>query len=280
MVKQKKIRKTKNLSANVKKVMEIAQDQTKFSQPEHSVIVQEDCLNFLQTLPDNSVDIIITDPAYSGMNQKLKFGNGRIVGQYQKEDNDKWFKEFHDTEENYQAFLSECKRILKDNCATYIMFDSYSLLSLGNLVRKYFDVKNIIVWDKVNMGMGHNFRRRHEFIIYATKGKTKLTSRGIPDVWQIKRILKSKYPTQKPVEVFENMLKASTKIGDVVCDPFVGSGSSAVAALRNGCYFIGSDVCQEACRLTRDRIKFFLTEGYDKFQPEIKGSQQKSLHGF
>lgn len=270
----------KIIPKGVKKVMETVQQQTKFIQPEQAVIVQDDCLSFLKNLSPTSVDIIVTDPAYSGMNQKMKFGNGRIVGQYQKEGNGKWFKEFHDTEENYRNFLSESKRVLKDNSAIYIMFDSYSLLTLGSLVREYFDVKNIIVWDKVNMGMGHNFRRRHEFIVYATKGKTKLSSRGIPDVWQIKRVLRGTYPTQKPVEVFENMIKASAKAGDVICDPFVGSGSSAIAAVRNDCFFIGCDVSPDACHMTRERVKFFLKEGHDNLQENITGHQQKNLNGF
>ncbi len=59
------------------------------------------------------------------------------------------------------------------------MFDSYSLLSLGNIVRNFFDVKNIITWDKVNIGMGHYYRKRHEYIIFATNGIIKTTNRHI-----------------------------------------------------------------------------------------------------
>ena len=66
-----------------------------------------DCISYLQSLPDNSVDCIITDPAYSGMNQHLKLGNGRIVGEYKdKGESGRWFEEFHDTEENYIKFLT------------------------------------------------------------------------------------------------------------------------------------------------------------------------------
>lgn len=273
-------KRNKIISPNAEKIVKIVQSQTRFIQSNRAVVVQEDSISFLKSLPDECVDIIVTDPAYSGMNQKMKFGNGRIVGQYQKEGNGKWFKEFHDTEENYSAFLTECKRVLKDNSPIYIMFDSFSLLSLGSLMRRYFEVKNIVVWDKINLGMGHNFRRRHEFILYATKGKTKLNSRAIPDIWQIKRMIRGKYPTQKPVEVFENMLKASSKIGDLVCDPFVGSGSSAIASIRNKCFFIGCDVCPEACKITRDRVDFFLKNGYDNLQENIKGNQQLKIQGF
>ncbi|ADI73264.1 DNA methylase N-4/N-6 domain protein [Methanohalobium evestigatum Z-7303] len=230
-------------------------------------LYQDDALDFIKGLPENSVDIIVTDPAYSGMNQKMKFGNGRIVGEYKNENNNKWFQEFHDTEDNYRYFLSQCYKVLKDNSHIYIMFDSYSLLSLGNLLREYFNVKNIIVWDKVNMGMGHYFRRRHEFVIFATKGNKKLISRSIPDVWRFKRIYNKCYPTQKPVELFEAMLAGSVDNENLtVCDPFVGSGSSAIAALKKNCNFIGNDTDEKALKTSSERIDSFLKTENDIYQ--------------
>ncbi len=107
-------------------------------------IEQNDVLDFLRTLADSSVDVITTDPAYSGMNQHLKLGSGRIVGDYSAKglDESKWFDEFHDTEENYLNFLGECQRILKPNSHIYIMFDSYSMLTLAPLTRRFFEVQN------------------------------------------------------------------------------------------------------------------------------------------
>jgi site-specific DNA-methyltransferase (adenine-specific) len=231
---------------------------------------QDDCLNFLSKLETGSVDVIITDPAYSGMNNKLKLGKGRIVGKYADKgaDNGKWFTEFQDTEENYAKFLSECKRVLnKKTGHIYIMFDSFSLLSLGHIVRSYFDVKNIITWDKVNLGMGHYYRRRHEFIIFATNGNNrKIKNRKFPDVWRFKRIHNAKYPTQKPVEVFQAMLYASAEPGYTVCDPFVGSGSSVIAAIKNRCNFIGCDISTKSIEVATKRINQFLIDGTDILQ--------------
>src|SRR5688572_10004513 len=103
-------------------------------------IAQDDCIRFLQSIPDKSVDLIVTDPAYSGMNNKLKLGKGRIIGKYSEkgQDKSKWFSEFLDTEENYHVFLAECKRVLRSTGHIYIMFDSFSLLSLAPVVRQYF----------------------------------------------------------------------------------------------------------------------------------------------
>jgi site-specific DNA-methyltransferase (adenine-specific) len=232
-------------------------------------ISRSDCLDMLSNMPDGFVDVIVTDPAYSGMNNKLKLGNGRIVGEYKDKDTEagKWFSEFEDTEDNYRSFLSECRRVLSDDGHVYIMFDSFSLLTLGPLIREYFDVKNIIVWDKVNIGMGHYYRRRHEFIIFATNGNNrKLVNQKFPDVWRFKRIYKAPYSTQKPVEVFEAMIYASAKEGAVVCDPFLGSGSSAIASVINGCSFWGCDVSEEAVGLAKERVRIFRKTGVDPLQ--------------
>lgn len=231
-------------------------------------IYQGDCLDFLRSLPSESVDVIVTDPAYSGMNNKMKFGNGRIVGKYQDANNDKWFQEFKDDPETFLTFLHECKRVLKDDRHIYMMIDSFSLLTLGHIMRDVFNVKNIIVWDKIHIGMGHYFRRRHEFILFASKGSRKLNARNIPDVWRVKRITKSKYPTQKPVEVFDFMLSGSASKNFVVCDPFLGSGSAAIAAIKAGCTFIGADVSEKACKISIERIKEYTASKIDILQKE------------
>ncbi len=229
-------------------------------------IRRQDCIEFLRSLPDESVDVITTDPAYSGMNQHMQFGHGRIVGHYGQAGNDKWFSEFRDDPETYRVFLGECQRVLRDGRHIYIMFDSFSLLSLGHLVREFFDVKGLIVWDKVNIGMGHYFRRRHEQIVFAGKGRRKLSRRDLADVWPVRRLHRAAYPTQKPVELFERMLVGSAEPGFSVCDPFVGSGSSAVAALRNGCDFLGADVDPRAVELARSRCEAVLATGSDPFE--------------
>jgi site-specific DNA-methyltransferase (adenine-specific) len=237
-----------------------------FESTDHRIsIFQDDAIHFLKNLPPASVDLIITDPAYSGMNQKLKLGKGKIIGKYSEagKNHAKWFEEFHDTEANYKTFLQECYRVLKDNRHIYIMFDSYSLLTLTPLVRDVFQVKNLICWDKVNIGLGHYFRRRHELIMFASKGKRALNSKNIPDVWKIKRVVNSPYPTQKPTEVFELMMKGSSEKGFVVCDPFIGSGSSAIAAIKANCTFIGCDISEKAISLSKERVEKFLKTKID-----------------
>jgi site-specific DNA-methyltransferase (adenine-specific) len=227
----------------------------------------QDCIEFLRDLPDGSVDLIVTDPAYSGMNQHMRFGHGRIVGHYGSSDNERWFHEFSDDPDTYRVFLGECRRVLRRDRHVYIMFDSFSMLSLGALVRDFFDVKCVVVWDKVHLGMGHYFRRRHEQIVFASKGRRKLVRRDLPDVWAVPRIHRAAYPTQKPVRLFELMIEASAEPGFVVCDPFCGSGSAGVAALRLGCDFIGADIDPRAVELSRNRLATLTATGQDPLEP-------------
>lgn len=231
-------------------------------------IFHDDAINFLQSLPPDSVDLIVTDPAYSGMNQRLKLGSGKIIGKYNDagKDGAKWFEEFHDTEDNYKTFLQACFRVLKKDRHIYLMFDSYSLLSLAPVVREVFEVKNVLCWDKANIGLGHYFRRRHEFILFASKGKRNLKSKNIPDVWKIKRVTSSAYPTQKPVEVYQLMMKGSADKDFVVCDPFLGSGSAAIAAMKEKCKFLGCDISTKSLSVSKERISHFLNNKEDPFQ--------------
>ena len=245
-------------------------------------IVQQDALAFLGALPPDSVDLIVTDPAYSGMNQHLMLGRGRIVGKYQAKGEDRWFDEFHDTPENYRQFLAECRRVLKPDRHIFIMFDAFSMLSLASTVRAAFEVKNIVTWDKVHLGMGHHFRRQSEFIVFASKGRRALARRDIPDIWRIKRLHRAHYPTQKPVELFEAMIASSKTAADTrftVCDPFAGSGSAAIAALRQGADFIGCDVSAKAVELARARIDGYLASGVDALQrkPAYDAALQKKF---
>lgn len=238
-------------------------------------IYRDDAISFLEKLPSNSIDIITTDPAYSGMNNKLQLGKGRIVGKYSEKgtENGKWFGEFEDSIENYTRFLTQCQRVLKKSTGhIYIMFDSYSLLTLGNIVRDIFEVKNLITWDKVNIGMGHYFRRRHEYVVFATNGNNrKIKNRKFPDVWRFKRIHNSKYPTQKPVEVFQAMIHASAEKDFIVCDPFLGSASAAIASIKNDCKFIGCDISEKSIEISQERITHYLNKGEDFLQAKSAG---------
>ena len=231
-------------------------------------IYKNDAINFLKSLPNDSIDLIVTDPAYSWMNQMLKLWKWKIIWKYSEKWEEWWkrFAEFEDSEENYTIFLKECRRVLKNNRHIYIMFDSYSLLSLAPVVRNIFDVKNIICWDKAHIWLWHYFRRKHEFILFASKGKRNLNSKSIPDIWKVKRISRSDYPTQKPTEIFKIMIKWSWELWYTVCDPFLWSGSSMIASIKNWCNFIWCDISEKSIEISTKRAEEFLNRWVDILQ--------------
>lgn len=241
-------------------------------------VEQADCLDLLGRLPDASVDLILTDPAYSGMNQHLKLGRGRIVGVYKDagQADGHWFPEFQDDPENFLRLLRACHRVLRNGRHLYIMFDSFSFIHLAPLVEQVFSVKQLIVWDKLNMGMGHYLRRRHELILLASKGHRAPNNHATPDVIRVKRVSRAAYPTQKPVALFSTLLAVSAEPGYVVCDPFLGAGSTAVAALRAGCDFVGGDIGERAVRISRERCEQLIRTGDDPLEPILAGRRSRA----
>ena len=102
--------------------------------------------------------------------------------------------------------------------------------------------------------MGYHYRARYEFILFFEKGKRKLNDLSIPDILEVDRIHRG-YPTEKPVELSEILIRQSSQEGEVVCDSFMGSGSVGCAAINLGRSFIGSDLSEEAYELSLERLK-------------------------
>ena len=122
-------------------------------------IINSDCIEIMKELPDKSVDLIVTDPPYN-MNYS---GRGK-VNSFENFKNDDLDEEEHS--EWFDSILKELYRILKDDKAIYIWIDFRNYARIYNLVKKYFSIKNCIVWDKGSIGMGQHFRFQHEFLVF------------------------------------------------------------------------------------------------------------------
>lgn len=116
-----------------------------------------------------------------------------------------------------------------------------------------FLLANGVVTHNCSIGMGYHYRARYECVLFFEKGKRKLHDLGVADIIESKRITGG-YPAEKPPEVSEVLIKQSTDTGALVLDPFMGSGSVGVAAIRNGRDFQGNDLCQEAMEITKERL--------------------------
>ena len=112
---------------------------------------------------------------------------------------------------------------------------------------------NGVVTHNCKIGMGYHYRARYECVLFFEKGKRKLLDLGVADIIEAPRI-SGGYPAEKPPEVSEVLVKQSTEPGGLVIDPFMGSGSIGVAAIRNGRDFRGNDLCAEALDITRQRL--------------------------
>jgi site-specific DNA-methyltransferase (adenine-specific) len=100
-----------------------------------------------------------------------------------------------------------------------------------------------LVWDKQQIGMGAIFRNQHEFIVHMTNGNpVPPQRRDVPNVLAFPPIRDGDHPTQKPIPLMRTLISVVCPKGGVVLDPFMGSGSTGVAALLEGCRFIGSEV--------------------------------------
>lgn len=116
-----------------------------------------------------------------------------------------------------------------------------------------FLLANGAVTHNCKIGMGYHYRARYECVLFFEKGKRKLHDLGIADIIESPRI-SGGYPAEKPPEVSEVLIKQSSELGTLVIDPFMGSGSVGVAAIRNGRNFRGNDLCAEALDITRARL--------------------------
>ena len=117
-----------------------------------------------------------------------------------------------------------------------------------------FLLANGVVTHNCKIGMGYHYRARYECILFFEKGKRKLNDLGIADIVEAPRI-SGGYPAEKPSAVSEVLIRQSTEAGQLVIDPFMGSGSVGVAAVTGGRSFAGNDLCKEAVDITRGRLR-------------------------
>ncbi len=100
--------------------------------------------------------------------------------------------------------------------------------------------------------MGYHYRARYEFILFFEKGKRKLNDLSVPDVLEYKRVWKG-YPTEKPVELLEVLIRQSSSENEIVADSFFGSGSTLIAANNLSRKYIGCDISSSAHEYFKNR---------------------------
>jgi site-specific DNA-methyltransferase (adenine-specific) len=212
----------------------------------------QDAVDWLREQPAESVDLLITDPAYESLEKHRAVGTTTRLKHSKASSND-WFKVFPNS--RLRELFQEVFRVLKRNTHFYLMCDAETMfIAKPEAERAGFRFWKPLVWDKRTIGMGYHYRARYEFILFFEKGKRRLNDLGVADVISVPRI-HGGYPAEKPFEVAEVLIGQSSQPGDVVADPFMGSGSVGVAAARLGRRFLGNDLNHEAVRLAEQRLR-------------------------
>lgn len=212
-------------------------------------VIVSDAVALLKGQQSNSVPLIVADPSYG-------------VGYHSNYYKDKNPHAPITNDWNFQiaSFIRECERILVDRGALYLFsrWDVYPLW-LPSIINSGLKLKTKIVWVKNNWTAGDlkgSFGSQYEEILFIVKGRHILRGRRHPNIWNFARVPTGKmlHPTQKPVPLLERAIESSSDKGDLVIDPFAGSGSTGEAAKRTGRNFLLGDIDSKMVDIARKRL--------------------------
>ena len=253
-------------------------------------IYNQDCIDGMKAIPDGKIDLVVTDPPFA-INFKAKKANynrtaSRVLSGYNEI-----------TKENYYEFtlnwMSQCFRILKESGGMYVFSGWNNLADILNAIEEIgFITVNHIIW-KYQFGVvtSRKFVTSHYHCLYICKndkkrkffpyerfGKEEKNNQGRSlhykdkeDVWEIKREYwtgDEKTPTKLPAEIIKKILQYSSEEGDLVFDPFLGSGQTAVVSKLLKRNYIGFEIVKEYFDFISKRLK---SNSY-----RIKSSNDKS----
>ena len=224
-------------------------------------LIHGDCLRVLPKLPDESIDLVITDPPY----------NSNSVDWDRKDD------EFH------FRWLKEINRILKTGGSLYVFFAPLNMYGIEGYIRKNFKLKNICVWYHPNLyGAGTSYgqdrwKSTWDVIFYAVKGDRAKHGKNISqeawkkygrgfDVFEFPQPRPLLHKAQKPLELVKKLIDVSSNEGDIVLDPFLGSGTTMKACLELNRNCIGIEKELEYIQITKRRLNWGYSLGEVKFE--------------
>jgi DNA modification methylase len=245
-----------------------------------NTIIQGDCAEELKKIPDNSIDLIFADPPYNMQlkNALYRPNNTKVDGV-----DDAWdkFSSFAEYDNFCIAWLKECRRILKDTGSIWVIGSYHNIFRVGNIMLNLgFWILNDITWYKTNPMpnfLGTRFTNATETLLWCSKGESykKYTfnhklmkkyngDKQMTSVWQIGLCIgeerlkgedgKKAHSTQKPEELLKRVILSTTKQGDIVLDPFFGTGTTGAVAKKLKRNFIGIEKESEYIELAKKRI--------------------------
>lgn len=243
-------------------------------------IINADCIETMNSMEEKSVDVIFADPPYNMQlgDTLLRPDNTVVNGVTEEWDS---FESLAAYDEYTKEWLKAARRVLKDDGCIWVIGSYHNIFRVGYILQNLgFWILNDVVWNKTNPMpnfKGTRFTNAHETMIWAVKNpKAKYTfnyeaMKALNDdtqmrsTWEIpictgKERLKNSggeklHPTQKPEALLYRVLLASSKVGDVVLDPFFGTGTTGAVAKKMGRHFIGIERDREYVLGAEERIK-------------------------
>jgi modification methylase len=247
---------------------------------ETDVIVHGDCVEELKKVPDNSIDLIFADPPYNMQLKTVLYrpNNTKVEGV-----DDHWdkFASFAEYDSFCTAWLTECRRVLKETGSIWVIGSYHNIFRVGNIMLDLgFWILNAVTWHKLNPMpnfLGRRFTNATETLLWCSKGegsrrytfnhrtmKRYNGGKQMTSVWSIglctgeERLRNAgggkAHSTQKPEELLKRVILSSSKKDDVVLDPFFGTGTTGAAAKKLGRKFIGIEREESYIKIAKDRL--------------------------
>lgn len=240
-----------------------------------------DILDTLKYLPNESIDLVITSPPYNIKNSTGnglkdsrggKWKNAALVNGYQNYNDNLPHEEYVEWQ---RLCLSEMLRVIKNDGA---IFYNHKWRVQGGLLQDRHDivsgfpVRQIIIWKRkggINFNRGY-FLPTYEVIYLIAKPNFKLAPKAnsFGDIWEFPQEMKNPHPAPFPLSLINRIVQSTD--AQIILDPFLGSGTTAIAALENDRNFIGIDISEEYCLMSEKRIKEYLGSPFLIKENQIK----------
>lgn len=212
-------------------------------------IIHGEALEVMRTFEPQTFDAIVTDPPYATTNDAGSAVASKAHAPLPRET------------QFYEAWLREIlavwRVILKPTGAAWLTIDWRGAVCLDNALQRLgFLPAEVGVWDKGGLGQGYLLRRTYECFAVARMPEFRRLRADVPDVWRVNWAAgrREHHAAEKPIALLDRALDVVARAGALILDPFAGSGSTGVAALRSGRRFVGVEREPEFCRVARERL--------------------------
>ena len=222
-------------------------------------IINDDCLNILKKMPNECIDLVVTDPPYLVTSRG---GSGTMGGYWTSELAHKGLI-FKENQISCKDYLPELYRVLKEGTHCYIMINHINLIEMLNVATECgFKFIKSLIWDKGNKICGRFYMNCFEYILMFRKGSSRdINNCSTPDILSVP-IKKVKdingdnlHNTEKPIKLMEILIENSSNENDLILDPFMGSGTTAIACRNLNRKFICIEKDEEYYKKSIERFK-------------------------